>query len=293
MAVGSLTGRPARLLGLNALLLLAALWALHWLVSGQAPAEVRHQTWLSLVVTVTAIVLGIALVRGLVNLLANLSTTYLGAARVRSGRALISAILYVLVAIAIASQAQIDLTGIALSGAVTGVIIGIAAQASISNVVAGFVILFARPFKAGQFVTVRASAFGGAEYSGEVGEIALFYTTLIAGSQEIRVPNNAIVTSVVTIRPQMLDVYVPILLPASQWSHFSSEALSHELESALPPGRQVFAQVDRVEGGQAQIGVRLAAASMQERALLETALLKALARTTAVDRSESDPGGRQ
>ena len=229
---------------------------------------------------VTAALLGIALVRSLVSMLANLSTAYLGAVRVRSARALISAILYVLVAVAIASQAQIDLTGVALSGAVTGVVVGIAAQASISNVVAGLVILFARPFRAGQFVTVRALAFGGSEYSGEVGEIALFYTTLLSGHQEIRVPNNAMVTSVVTIRPQMLDVYLPVQIPPSLWSQFSNDELTRELESALPPGRQVTAQIERVDEGQAQIGVHAALANLQERAQLEAALLRALARIT-------------
>src|SRR6185437_1692606 len=59
--------------------------------------------------------------------------------------------------------------------AVGGVVVGVAAQASLSNAVAGLVILFSRPFRTGQYVTVRAAAFAGSEYSGEVGEITLFY----------------------------------------------------------------------------------------------------------------------
>jgi hypothetical protein len=278
MALSSVVSRSARLIGLNALLLLAALWGLHWLVSGQAPSNVRHLTWLVPLLVAVATVLGITLVRSLVNLLADRSTTYLGAARVRSARALITAVLYIVVALVIASQAQIDLTGVALSGAVTAVVVGIAAQTSLSNIIAGLVILFVRPFKVGQFVTVRAGTFGGTEYNGEVGEIALFYTTLLAGSREIRVPNNAMVTSVVTIRPQVLDVYVPVLLPPSRWSQFSSDELNDELEAALPE-REVLVQVERVEEGQVLIGVRASLASLQERALLEAALLQALGRT--------------
>jgi hypothetical protein len=278
MALSSVVSKSARLIGLNALLFLAALWGLRWLVSGQAPANVRHMTWLIPLLVGVAAILGITLVRSLVNVLADRATTYLGAARVRSARALISAVLYIVVALVIASQAQIDLTGIALSGAVTAVVVGIAAQTSLSNIIAGLVILFVRPFKVGQFVTVRAGTFGGTEYSGEVGEIALFYTTLLAGSREIRVPNNAMVTSVATIRPQVLDVYVPVLLSPSRWSRFSSEELSHELEAALP-GREVLVQVERVEEGQALIGVRTSLASLQERGLLEAALLQALGRT--------------
>jgi hypothetical protein len=87
-------------------------------------------------------------------------------------------------------------------------------------------------------------------------------------------------------------VYVPVLLPPNQWSQFSSDEVNHKLESALPPGREVLVQIERVEGGQAQIGVRASLASMQERAILEAALLQALGRT-GMEQGKAQDGDHQ
>ena len=73
---------------------------------------------------------------------------------------------------------QFELGGLALSGAVTGAVVGIAAQATVADVVAGLIILVARPLRPGHVVIVRAAAFAGGTYSGEVGEITVAYTTL-------------------------------------------------------------------------------------------------------------------
>jgi hypothetical protein len=226
---------------------------------------------------------GIIVARTVVAIAAERATEYLGVARVRSAQSIISVMLYVLLALTVASQTQIDLSGIALSGAVTGVIVGIAAQASIANVVAGIVILFSRPFRSGQYVTVRAAAFAGSEYSGEVGEITLFYTTIFSGKQEIRVPNSSMVTSVVTLRPQMLDVYLPVILPPARWEKLSTTELTRQLESALPTGRFVNAAVERIDGVTLQIGIHASVADYTERAVLENAVVRVLGPAPAGD----------
>jgi hypothetical protein len=200
-------------------------------------------------------------------------SAYLGAARARSVKSILNIALYVVLVLSVASVTQIDLTGIALSGAVTGIVIGIAGQASLANVVAGLVILFTRPFRSGQYVTVRASAFAGSEYSGEVGEITLFYTTLFAGRQEIRVPNSSMITSVVTLRTQALDVYIPIILPLARRDGLSTTEMSRKLASALPPGRYVNAAFESVDDGNIHIGIRASVASEDERGKLECAVV--------------------
>jgi hypothetical protein len=251
----------------------------------------RHSPWVTLVVAIVATLLGVYIVRAVVWRASLHLTNYLAPAQVRSARVLISTVLYILMAVVVASQTQIDLRGIALSGAVTGVIIGIAAQASIANVIAGLVILFVRPYRAGQYVTVRAASFAGSEYSGEVGEITLFYTTLFAGPQEIRVPNSAMVTSVVTLRPQMLDVYLPIILPPARWERLSTTDLARRLTAALPPGRLVTATVERVEDAAVQVGLRASVASDEERSILEGAALQALRPWQSDDATGPHPAG--
>lgn len=276
----------ARLLTVGSVCFIALLIGLHAMSSPTPPAwvprEVR-QSWATPVMALICVLLGITLIRTLVTMISERASTYLGVARSRSVRSVLNIVLYVVLALTVASQTQIDLTGIALSGAVTGVIIGIAAQASIANVVAGLVILFSRPFRAGQYVTVRAAAFAGSEYSGEVGDITLFYTTLFAGTQEIRVPNSSMVTSVVTLRPQMLDVYLPVILPPARWEKLSTVELSRQLAEVLPARRYVNAVVERMEGGTMQVGVHASVANDEERSVLENALLKIFAPAHSMD----------
>ncbi len=280
----SLTPRVSprvRLLAASSLVLLACVVSLRYLSltpERSRPWQLRN-AWSTPTLGLITVFVGIVAARTLVAIAAARATEYLGVARVKSAQSIISVVLYVLLALTVASQTQIDLSGIALSGAVTGVIVGIAAQASIANVVAGIVILFSRPFRSGQYITVRAAAFAGSEYSGEVGEITLFYTTIFSGKQEIRVPNSSMVTSVVTLRPQMLDVYLPVILPPARWEKLSTTELTRQLTSALPGGRFVTAAVERIDGGTLQIGIHASVANDQERSILENALVKVLGPT--------------
>ncbi|HEY8285120.1 MAG TPA: mechanosensitive ion channel domain-containing protein [Chloroflexota bacterium] len=269
-------GRQTRLLGFECLLFLVALWVLHRLATHGFSMMITKAIWLAPLLGIGTAILGIGIVRGVAGLAGREATAYIGLGRARAARTLISVVLYVILAIAIASTTQLDLSGIAVSGAVTGVVVGIAAQASLSNAVAGLVILFSRPFRSGQFVTVRSAAFAGSEYTGEVGEITLFYTTLFAGPQEIHVPNSAMMTSVVTLRPQSLEVYLPVLIPADRWSSLSTTDLTRQLKSALPPNRNVSVTVEKVEGGMVQLAVRASLAGEDERALLERGVIHAI-----------------
>lgn len=64
-----------------------------------------------------------------------------------------------------------------VGGAVTGMILGIAAQQSLSNVFAGLVLFFARPYIPGEQVQIRSGALGGT-LDGTVTSVGLHYATL-------------------------------------------------------------------------------------------------------------------
>jgi hypothetical protein len=247
--------------------------ALHYV----AASKDHWQPWPTASVAVVAMLCGVAVIRAFVTMVAADSRDYLEAGRVRSLRSVVSVVLYLLLGITVVSQTQIELSGLALSGAVTGVVVGIAAQATLADILAGLVILFAHPLRPGQFVTVRAAAFAGGEYSGEVGEITLFYTTLRAGAEEIRVPNSSMAASVVTLRQHLIQVYLPVILSPAQWGHVSTADLSASLTSALPSERPVALRVERMDGINIQLGVRASVATEAERATLEHALADALA----------------
>ena len=238
----------------------------------------KREPLITLLFAALAVAIGIALVRTLGEWVGSASTGYVGAGRSRTIGRLVSGSLYIFGAVVIASQAKLDLSGIALSGAATGVVVGIAAQASLANSIAGLVILFARPYRIGQYVTVRAAAFAGSEYSGEVADISLFFTTLLAGAQEIRVPNSSMIASVVVLRPQALDVYVPLILPLARWESMTTTGLIRQITEVLPAGRHVTASVERLEGGSIQIGIRASVADEMERSTVERALLRIVER---------------
>ena len=55
----------------------------------------------------------------------------------------------------------VDVSQLVLGGALTTVFVSIAAQQALGNVFAGLVLVFARPFKVGDPIQLRAGALGG------------------------------------------------------------------------------------------------------------------------------------
>ena len=92
--------------------------------------------------------------------------------------------------------AGVDFRALAVGGAFTAVIIGLAAQQTLGNVIAGMVLLSARPFRVGQRVRLQAGAIGG-QLDGTVSSLGLLYTTLMRGSEEVMIPNTQVLAAVV------------------------------------------------------------------------------------------------
>jgi small conductance mechanosensitive channel len=93
--------------------------------------------------------------------------------------------------------------------AFTAVIIGLAAQQTLGNLIAGMVLLSARPFRVGERVRLQAGAVGGST-EGIVSSLGLLYTTLARGEDRIMIPNNVVLSAaVVPLRePDSVDVKV-------------------------------------------------------------------------------------
>ncbi|WBW99755.1 mechanosensitive ion channel family protein [Oceanirhabdus sp. W0125-5] len=97
--------------------------------------------------------------------------------------------LYVVLVISIASMLGADMTSfIALVGS-AGLAVGLALQGSLSNLAGGVLILFLRPFKAGDYIEV-------AGHSGTVEDVQLFYTILnTPDNKRIFIPNGELANS--------------------------------------------------------------------------------------------------
>jgi small conductance mechanosensitive channel len=107
-----------------------------------------------------------------------------------------------LAAMAVAAVAALRIAGLtprtlALGGAVTVVITGLAAQQTLGNLIAGLVLLSARPFRVGERVRLQGGPVAGT-LEGVVTSLGLLYTTFASGADPIMVPNAAVLGSAVT-----------------------------------------------------------------------------------------------
>jgi small conductance mechanosensitive channel len=86
---------------------------------------------------------------------------------------------------------------IAVGGAFTAVIFGLAAQQTLGNLIAGTVLLSARPFRVGERVRMQGGGVAGT-VEGVVSSLGLLYTNLASGEDQIMVPNSVVLNSAVT-----------------------------------------------------------------------------------------------
>jgi small conductance mechanosensitive channel len=86
---------------------------------------------------------------------------------------------------------------LAVGGAFTAVVVGLAAQQVLGNLLAGVVLLSNRPFRVGDRIKLQGGVLAG-EADGVVGQLGLFYTTLVSGADRILVPNGILLQCAVT-----------------------------------------------------------------------------------------------
>ncbi len=80
-----------------------------------------------------------------------------------------------------------------IGAGVTGIIIGIAAQQSLSNVFAAAVLLFARPFVAGDHIRIRSGVLGVLDVT--VVSTGLTYVTVRTDEGLLQIPNAVLLAS--------------------------------------------------------------------------------------------------
>jgi small-conductance mechanosensitive channel len=115
------------------------------------------------------------------------------AAIVRYVMILIGLIVVILVAL---SMLGFGVAQLVVGGAVTGVLITIAAQQSLSNLFAGVMLQFARPFKVGDQVQIRSGALAGT-IEGTVVDLSITYVRLHTDDGTIFLPNSQVLAAAV------------------------------------------------------------------------------------------------
>ena len=103
--------------------------------------------------------------------------------------------------LAIAGLSALRIAGLeprtlAVGGAITAVVFGLAAQQTLGNLIAGMVLISARPFRIGDRVRLQGGGLAG-QIEGTVASLGLLYVTFAQGEDSIMVPNNVVLTSAV------------------------------------------------------------------------------------------------
>jgi small-conductance mechanosensitive channel len=151
------------------------------------------------------IAIGVCLVAGIItvqlvaNELARLARHRGSPAAASAIRLGVQVIGYLAIIVTVLGLFAVKIESVLLSGAIVSVVLGLAAQQSLGNAFAGIVLLISRPFRVGDYITLRAGALGG-QYDGQVTAISLMFTTMRTKEGPISFPNASVLSAATGVR---------------------------------------------------------------------------------------------
>ncbi len=175
------------------------------------------------------------------------------------------------------SVAGASLQSLAVGGAFTAVIVGLAAQQTLGNVIAGMVLLSARPFRVGERVRFQAGAVGG-QVEGIVSSLGLLYTVLTAGADQIMIPNNVVLAAAVVPLREPDSVDVKVRLTSGVRPSQVQAILDQELSTATRNGASVL--LEEVDGDDVVVRIQATPEMSDEGAKLADEIMVALSSVT-------------
>jgi small conductance mechanosensitive channel len=151
----------------------------------------------------------------------------------------------IVLALVVALQvAGIEARTLELGTAFTAVIFGLAAQQTFGNLVAGMVLLSARPFRVGERVRLQGGNLAG-QVEGTVSSLGLLYTTFATGEDAILVPNSVVLNVAVLPLREPEAVKLRARLRAGMTPGDLQEILEKSLQTPLrDPPRITLEELD-------------------------------------------------
>jgi small conductance mechanosensitive channel len=143
---------------------------------------------------------------------------------------------------------------LALGGAFTAVIFGLAAQQTLGNLIAGTVLLSARPFRVGERVRLQGGPLAG-QLEGTVSSLGLLYTTFATGDDSILVPNSVVLNVAVLPLREPEAVNLRARLRAGMTPGDLQEILEKSLQTPLRDAPRIT--LEELDGE--EVVVRIAA----------------------------------
>ena len=169
-------------------------------VNGKLVADQTHRLVASIAIAV-CLIAGILTVQLVANELARLARHRGSPAAASAIRLGVQIIGYLAILVTVLGLFAVKIESVLLSGAIVSVVLGLAAQQSLGNAFAGVVLLISRPFRVGDYITLRAGALGG-QYDGQVIAISLMFTTMSTAEGLISFPNAAVLSAATGVRDQ-------------------------------------------------------------------------------------------
>ena len=183
-----------------------------------------------------------------------------------------------LVAVVVALRvAKLEPRTLALGGAFTAVVLGLAAQQTLGNLIAGTVLVSARPFRVGERVRLQGGPLAGT-VEGVVSSLGLLYTTFSSGEDQIMVPNNVVLSvAVIPLRePSGIDLRArlrPGVTPVD-----IQTLLEETVETPMRDKPRVA--LEEIDGDEVVVRIAASPESPVDGAKLSSEVLRALAAET-------------
>lgn len=147
-------------------------------------------------------------------------------------------VLYILLALMVASGLGIDVTGVVALASVLTLAVSLSVQNLLTNVFGGFTLLYTKPFVSEDFVEIAGQ-------SGTVKEIGLAYTKLAtADNRIVSIPNSAVVAAEIinytTTGTRRLDINLAVSYSVSAEQVLQIMEQAADQSQVLPePGRVI------------------------------------------------------
>ncbi|HUB74347.1 MAG TPA: mechanosensitive ion channel family protein [Solirubrobacteraceae bacterium] len=173
--------------------------------------------------------------------------------------------------------AGIEPRTLALGTAFTAVIFGLAAQQTLGNLIAGMVLLSARPFRVGERVRLQGGNLAG-QIEGTVSSLGLLYTTFATGEDAIMVPNSVVLNVAVLPLREPEAVNLRARLRAGMTPADLQEILEKSLKTPLRDAPRIT--LEELDGEEVVVLIAATPRVASQGRLLASELLSIVSRET-------------
>ena len=173
--------------------------------------------------------------------------------------------------------AGLDPRTLAVGGAFTAVIVGLAAQQTLGNLIAGTVLLSARPFRVGERVRLQGGGIAG-QIEGVVNSLGLLYTTFAQGDDQVMVPNSVVLNVAIVPLREPDGVDLRARLPADVTPLEVQEVLESAIQT--PVRSQPRITLEELDGDEVVVRISATPERPSDGPRLASEVLEAIAAQT-------------